>query len=110
MESTKDCDYEEHRRQRMAEMRAMMDNLFIENAKRAPTAGEQWTAAKAQQLIDEHNLSDTLLTMNEDSAEPQEDIEDFGRKGAPLDTGKKVDRWRWWLGCLDFWERRRHRR
>jgi hypothetical protein len=54
-------------------------------------------AAKAQQLIDEHNLTDALLSIDSEQREPDESIEDFGRKGAPLDTGKKLDRWRWYL-------------
>lgn len=55
-------------------------------------------AAKAQELIDTHQLAATLLAL--DNAEPtkgldDEPIVDFEKAGAPLETsGKKLDRWR----------------
>lgn len=54
-------------------------------------------AAKAQELIDTHQLAAALLAL--DSAEPtkgldDEPIIDFKKAGAPLDTPKKLDRWR----------------
>lgn len=54
-------------------------------------------AAKAQELIDKHNLSAALLAL--DAAEPtkgldDEPIIDFEKAGAPLDSQKRLDRWR----------------
>lgn len=54
-------------------------------------------AAKAQELIDKHQLAATLLAM--DAVEPMkglddEPIIDFEKAGAPLDAAKKLDRWR----------------
>lgn len=54
-------------------------------------------AAKAQELIDKHQLAEALLAL--DSAEPtkgldDEPIVDFESAGAPLDSPKKLDRWR----------------
>lgn len=61
----------------------------------SPNANEAAAAAaKAQQLIDEHNLSAAMLTLETGVEEPDEDIEDFGKKGAPLDSRPKADRWR----------------
>lgn len=54
-------------------------------------------AAKAQQLIDEHKLNTELLALDSDSPEPDEPIENFGKKNAPLDEGKLNDTWRWRL-------------
>jgi hypothetical protein len=55
-------------------------------------------AARAQQLIDEHNLTHMLLQMDgTEPAEQEEDIFDFKQKDAPLYTGKKLDRWRVYL-------------
>jgi uncharacterized protein DUF2786 len=51
-------------------------------------------AAKAQQLIDEHKLSAALLVEETGVDGPDEPIENFARKDAPLDTGQKLDRWR----------------
>ena len=51
----------------------------------SPNANEAaLAAAKAQELIDAHNLSAALLAYDEGSAQPNEPIEDFERKGAPL--------------------------
>lgn len=53
-------------------------------------------ASKAQELIDRHNLSATLLALEQ--AEPidtlDEPIEDFYQKGAPLDSQKTAQTWR----------------
>ncbi len=54
-------------------------------------------AAKAQELIDRHQLDATLLAL--DQAEPMtglddEPIVDFAKAGAPLDAQKRLDRWR----------------
>lgn len=54
-------------------------------------------AAKAQELIDKHQLAAALLAL--DSAEPtkgldDEPIIDFEKAGAPLDAPKRLDRWR----------------
>lgn len=54
-------------------------------------------AAKAQELIDKHQLAAALLTL--ESAEPtkgldDEPIVDFEKAGAPLDSPKRLDRWR----------------
>jgi hypothetical protein len=50
-------------------------------------------AAKAQSLIDEHNLSAALLSLDE-GMQDDEDIEDFNDKGAPLDSQPVLHRWR----------------
>ena len=42
-------------------------------------------AAKAQTLIDEHNLTASLLSLDTATPEQDEPIEDFQKKGAPLD-------------------------
>ena len=62
------------------------------NAEEAASA-----AAKAQELIDQHNLSATLLAL--DGAEPEidEPIVDFYKAGAPLDQQKTQQRWRGYL-------------
>lgn len=62
----------------------------------SPNANEAaLAAAKAQQLIDEHNLSAALLSLDGGaSAEPDEPIEDFYRKGAPLDSQPRLETWR----------------
>ncbi len=54
-------------------------------------------AAKAQELIDKHQLAQALLDL--DSAEPvrgldDEPIVDFCKAGAPLDAPTRLDRWR----------------
>jgi len=53
-------------------------------------------AAKAQELIDQHNLSAAMLAL--DSAEPvdtfDEPILDFEKDGAPLDSQKTQQTWR----------------
>lgn len=60
----------------------------------SPNANEAAAAAaKAQSLIDEHNLSAALLSLDE-GATDDEDIEDFSRKGAPLDEQPVLHRWR----------------
>lgn len=61
----------------------------------SPNANEAASAAaKAQQLIDEHNLSAALLALDSGAAEPDEDIEDFSAKDAPLDSQPLMHRWR----------------
>jgi len=53
-------------------------------------------AAKAQELIDKHNLSATLLALEQ--AQPvdtlDEPIQDFSAAGAPLDSQKTAQTWR----------------
>jgi hypothetical protein len=54
-------------------------------------------AAKAQSLIDEHNLQDALLAVDahQEATADAEPIYDFGTKGAPLDArGERVATWR----------------
>jgi hypothetical protein len=65
----------------------------------SPNANEAaLAAAKAQELIDSHNLSAALLALDDASnAEPDEPIEDFKKKGAPLYTAGVRDTWRWRL-------------
>ena len=64
----------------------------------SPNANEAAAAAaKAQSLIDEHNLNAALLSLDGAETEPDEPIENFGRKDAPLDGGKQNDTWRWRL-------------
>lgn len=53
-------------------------------------------ATKAQQLIDEHNLSAALLAVETDDPE-NEPIEDTLRDGKPLDETKKTHTWRYVL-------------
>lgn len=61
----------------------------------SPNANEAAAAAaKAQQMIDEYKLSAALLALDSGVAEPDEDIEDFGAKGAPLDSQPLAHRWR----------------
>lgn len=60
-------------------------------------------AAKAQELIDKHQLAAALLAL--DSAEPangldDEPIVDFEKAGAPLESQKKLDRWRGQLASV----------
>lgn len=60
-------------------------------------------AAKAQELIDKHQLAAALLAL--DSAEPtkgldDEPIVDFEQAGAPLYASKKLDRWRGGLASV----------
>jgi hypothetical protein len=59
------------------------------NAEEAASA-----AAKAQELIDQHNLTTAMLAL--DGAEPEVDepIYDFFKAGSPLDTQKTQQRWR----------------
>ena len=57
-------------------------------------------AAKAQELIDKHQLAQVLLDL--DGAEPtkgldDEPIVDFHKAGAPLDSQKQLHRWRGYL-------------
>lgn len=54
-------------------------------------------AAKAQELIDQYKLNMELLTLDGAAPEPEEPIENFRKKDAPLDPGKKADTWRWRL-------------
>jgi len=54
-------------------------------------------AAKAQQLIDEHNLSAALLAVETEEAEANEPIEDTLRDSKPLDDQKKMQTWRYAL-------------
>lgn len=64
----------------------------------SPNANEAaLAAAKAQSLIDEHNLSAALLAMDGGPSEPDEDIEDFMAKDAPLDRQPILHRWRQYL-------------
>lgn len=52
-------------------------------------------AAKAQELIDRHNLDTAMLAL--DNAEPTKGLDDepiVNFKDAPLDTPKQLDRWR----------------
>lgn len=53
-------------------------------------------AAKAQELIDAHNLSAAMLAIDNAEATPSldEPIVDFQRAGAPLDSQKQQQRWR----------------
>lgn len=61
----------------------------------SPNANEAaLAAAKAQQLVDEHNLSAALLALDGAEAVPDEPIEDFESKGAPLETSRRHPRWR----------------
>lgn len=61
----------------------------------SPNANEAAAAAaKAQNLIDEHNLSAALLSLDEGQSDDDEDIEDFNAKGAPLDSQPVLHRWR----------------
>ncbi len=61
----------------------------------SPNAHEAASAAaKAQSLIDQHNLSTALLALDSAAPTPDEPIEDFGKKGAPLDSRPQLDRWR----------------
>lgn len=61
----------------------------------SPNANEAAAAAaKAQQLIDEHNLSAALLSIETGVDAPDEPIEDFAKKGAHLDAPARLDRWR----------------
>lgn len=61
----------------------------------SPNANEAaLAAAKAQQLIDEHNLSTALLALDGAEEAPDEPIYDFETKGAPLDTARRHARWR----------------
>lgn len=62
----------------------------------SPNANEAAAAAaKAQSLIDEHNLSTALLALDgAENTQPDEEIEDFGAKGAPLDAQPVLHRWR----------------
>jgi len=60
-------------------------------------------AAKAQELIDKHQLAEALLAL--DSAEPtkgldDEPIVDFEKADAPLDRQKRLDRWRCGLASV----------
>lgn len=51
-------------------------------------------AAKAQELIDRYQLANAMLSLDAPNMAPiDEPIEDFGRKGAPLDNRKRLDRW-----------------
>jgi len=43
-------------------------------------------AAHAQRLMDEHNLTEAMLELDGKQTEPDEEIIDFGKHGAPLDT------------------------
>lgn len=55
-------------------------------------------ASKAQALIDDYNLSNAMLALDGQEDEPDEPIEDFGKKGAPLDKqSTKLARWRYYL-------------
>ena len=68
------------------------------NAEEAASA-----AAKAQELIDQHNLSAAMLAI--DNAEPvngvdDEPITDFLKAGAPLDAQKQQSRWRLTLASV----------
>jgi hypothetical protein len=64
----------------------------------SPNANEAaLAAAKAQELIDEHNLSAALIGLDGQSSEPDEPFEFFEQKGAPLDERRYVDQWRWIL-------------
>lgn len=67
----------------------------------SPNANEAaLAAAKAQELIDQHNLSAALLALEDEAgAEPDEPIEDFRGKGAPLYTESR-DSWRWRLASV----------
>lgn len=61
----------------------------------SPNANEAaLAAAKAQRLIDEHNLSAQLLALDAAEAVPDEPICDFEDKGAPLETNRRHPRWR----------------
>jgi len=61
----------------------------------SPNANEAAAAAaKAQQLIDENNLSAALLALDSGASESDEPIEDFYKKGAPLDVQPLAHRWR----------------
>lgn len=56
-------------------------------------------AAKAQTLIDEHNLNAASISLDGDTAdEPDEPIQDF--EDSPLTTGKRVDSWKWSLASV----------
>lgn len=54
-------------------------------------------AAKAQQLIDEHNLSAALLAVETGEPEDSEPIEDSLRQGSPLDKQTRLSTWRYVL-------------
>lgn len=52
-------------------------------------------AAKAQALIDEYNLSETMLQLdNAPEAKPEEPVYDFYAMGSPLDSQKTQQSWR----------------
>jgi hypothetical protein len=51
-------------------------------------------AAKAQGLIDEHNLTAAMLALDDAAPEVDEPIIDFQTSGAPLDSQKQQQRWR----------------
>lgn len=66
----------------------------------SPNPNEAAAAAvKAQQLIDEHNLASALLSLETGANEPDEPIEDFQKKDAPLDENDR-DYWRWRLAAI----------
>ncbi len=52
--------------------------------------------SRAQALIDTYKLESTMIEADE-TAQPDEPIEDYGRKFAPLDSQKQLIRWRYWL-------------
>ena len=61
----------------------------------SPNANEAASAAaKAQQLIDEYNLSAELLAIETNTETADEPIENFLHKGAPLDSGSQFPRWK----------------
>jgi hypothetical protein len=81
-----------------------MSSAIIEKVRKllrlaeSPNANEAAAAAaKAQELIDQHNLSAALLALDAGAAEPDEEIEDFTHKGAPLDDQPILHRWRSYL-------------
>ena len=56
-------------------------------------------AAQAQRLMTEHDIQQAMLAIeNPSAAEPEEAIEDFGKKGAELyEIGEKLATWKWRL-------------